>query len=406
MLKSFLRTAYYKLCSQLERFLYRHQTAIYRRDGVKMTRLKNSAKGLHTLLPHDPRYSYSFLIPVHAKTDSLFLKEALEACVDQSANDFEIVIGGAEEAKSKFERIFNEISARFPRFIWVDVPNCPETINEAARLLNELAVHSNGKFLVPLAPEDWIRPDFLLRNEQVLRSLKDPEQHVLYCDEYVIDAQNKTLYFQEIRKPSLFRFPYYFADHLGQGIMLPKRVWDNVKGLKTSVPRGWEIYELTLRLNLAHVTFTHIPLFLYARRSMIKEDPSASPLIELREYFLAHGLDWDVKEGLDKTSLRAIPKSGKGQSIHAIIPYKDQRQMTLGTIAALKRQQGVDIKITAIDNNSKDGSIAQELAAQGVEVLTVNEPFNYSRLNNIAVKESEGRRFLPLPLIFEQRCRT
>lgn len=113
------------------------------------------------------------------------------------------------------------------------------------------------------------------------------------------------------------------------------------------------------------------------------------PITELQDYVSAWGFDWQIKEGFDRHSLRAIPKGVKDPRVHVVIPFKDQRQLTLATVASLKSQYGVKLVITAVDNNSRDRSLALELASQGVEVLTIQEPFNYSRLNNLAVRRSK-----------------
>lgn len=58
-------------------------------------------------------------------------------------------------------------------------------------------------------------------------------------------------------------------------------------------------------------------------------------------------------------------------------------------VASILRQKGVITKITAVDNQSSDLSIGDELKKLGVEVLSISEPFNYSRLNNLGVRESQ-----------------
>ncbi len=52
-------------------------------------------------------------------------------------------------------------------------------------------------------------------------------------------------------------------------------------------------------------------------------------------------------------------------------------------------QRNTCFKITAIDNESEDSSIADEIRALNGEVISVKEPFNYSRLNNLAVEMTQ-----------------
>lgn len=47
------------------------------------------------------------------------------------------------------------------------------------------------------------------------------------------------------------------------------------------------------------------------------------------------------------------------------------------------------MKITAVDNRSSDPSIAEAIKKLGGEVIHIDEPFNYSRLNNLAVNRTQ-----------------
>ena len=75
--------------------------------------------------------------------------------------------------------------------------------------------------------------------------------------------------------------------------------------------------------------------------------------------------------------------------VHVVILYKNQLNITVSAVDHVLKQVGVNVKITAIDNNSTDSTIAKKLQEMGVEVIRVEEPFNYSRLNNIAVHQTK-----------------
>lgn len=82
----------------------------------------------------------------------------------------------------------------------------------------------------------------------------------------------------------------------------------------------------------------------------------------------------------------------KTYSIQVVIPFKDQKELTLKAVRSVLNQKGVEIVITAVDNNSQDLSIGEEIQALGGEVITISEPFNFSRLNNLAVKKSTAAK--------------
>lgn len=170
-----------------------------------------------------------------------------------------------------------------------------------------------------------------------------------------------------------------------------------MKGLRKEC-EGAQDYDLVLRLDLAGANFHHIPFYLYAWRVHSQSTASsiqAKPYVveaakkALQDYFKEKKLDWEVVDGYIPTSYRAIPKLTKKYAIHVIILYKDLKKLTLACVKSVLRQQGVTVKITAVDNNSEDHSIAAELNAMGCEVLSIKEPFNFSRLNNLAVQKTK-----------------
>ena len=149
---------------------------------------------------------------------------------------------------------------------------------------------------------------------------------------------------------------------------------------------------MLLRLDLAGAIFQHVPLCLYSLRSQGVNQNAKSQkafLKVLNEYTSAKQLGWNWLPGYQSTSARALPPLNKKNVIQIIIPYKDQKDLTLKCIHSLLKQKNVQFKITAVDNRSDDRSIADEIMALGGEVIFINEPFNYSRLNNLAVKQAK-----------------
>lgn len=388
MIRKSLKAAYYRLCHAAEKLLYRHQTPIFRQNSDKIERLRKTVKGLHTLLPTNAQYSYTILIPVLPKTDPSLLKACLQACLQQTSPSFEVLIGVDPTAGEKFTSVIEEQLSCSSVLKKIPIPEIPKNSNSVASLFNVLAKSAKNNFLVCIWPEDWIRPDFTFRFEQVARLLKNPENYLLYCDEYTINRESKTVYFKEIRKDRKLNFPYYFFDKVGRGFVCSKELWNKSGGFRESIPAGWEVYDFTLRLHQLKASFQHLPFFLYARREGSIEYRTL-PVIELREFVRSLGLDWDAMEGFNHTTLRAVPKLGDAPRIHVVIPFKNQKQLTMATVDSLLKQEGVVLAITAVDNQSDDQTIASELLGKGVEVLHCNEPFNYSRLNNFAVDKTK-----------------
>ncbi len=389
--KSRLFSYYLKSCCEillfnLNRFRqaldYVKRNRIQSINAEKVQRLKKISAGLHLLLPTDPLFTYSILIPVKHSHPSYFRK-SLQSALDQTAPSLEILIGFERKQSALIYQILEELKQSFPNkireFHFHSLTDLPQ---------NELAKRANGNFLFILEENDWIRPDLLFRYEQTLRALPHPQWTVLYCHENKITEKDEVIPMTEIHKP-LLHFPFFFGNFSERGLMVPKCLWNKIGGLRSAYQEA-KGEDLILRLETAGAVFQLIPVCLYSQRMIpgkthqIEEKSQEMLMRSLTDYTKAKGLDWTWSLGYDHT-IRAIPSIQQHNTIQVIVPFKDQKALTLSCIQHVLKQKEVNIKLTAVDNASTDVSISQEICSLGAEVLTINEPFNYSRLNNLAV---------------------
>jgi GT2 family glycosyltransferase len=189
--------------------------------------------------------------------------------------------------------------------------------------------------------------------------------------------------------------------------MIPKTLYIESGGCRRECD-GAQDFDLCLRLDLLDAKFMNVPFFLYAWRSHSqstakntgnKNYAHHAGIHALTDYTTKKGLNWQITDGYSPTSYRAIPQSTTTPTVHAIMLFKDQKDITIKSIQSLIAQTNVHVLITAIDNDSTDLSIGNLLETMGVEVLRIEEPFNYSRLNNIAVTHSMYKHKYPLLFI-------
>jgi O-antigen biosynthesis protein len=362
-------------------------------QSSKHQRLKEAAQGLHQLLPGKQRFYYSILLFVDQPEPQL-IKATLESALNLTAPYFEVLVGCKGIQKSSVETILKEMQNSFP--LQLKIFHF-DTLSESS-ILNTLAKQAKGNYLFLLHQGDWIRPDLLYRYEQTLHfHASDVDKIILFCDEYQIDQHHTPIPRTRTNKPEHPTFPYIFNNFLGSTLLIPKMLWDQIGGLHESYD-GVQAFDLPLRLSSAGAIFEKVPVHLYAamqhyRRA--KENSYATPdlfkkiMHSYEEYSKDLKLDWLWESGYSKNSVRAIPVVHQIPQIHVVILYKNQLNKTLSTVKHILQQVGVMVKITAIDNDSSDQSIAQKLSKLGVEVIRIEAPFNYSRLNNLAVHQSE-----------------
>lgn len=360
-------------------------------QSSKDARLKDSSTGLHQLLLGKERFYYSILIYVESPLPKL-LNETLESALNISAPNCEVLLGFCTKPNNliaDLERLKNRFPNRLKDFHF---ENQTESF-----IINALAEKAKGNFLFILNSGDRIRPDLFYRYEQTLNFHSCPEKVVLFCDEYQIDHNGAAISRTRSNKPERPFFPYVFNDDLKNGLLIPKSLWIAIGGLHEEF-EGAHAFNLPLRLDEMGAIFEKVPIHLYAELQVNKiarndlygsSDISKKIIETFTRYSKNKKLDWHWEKGYSNNSFRAIPSLKDIPQVHVVILFKNQRNMTLSAVSHILGQIGVSVKITAIDNNSSDRSIGKKLKEMGVEVIRIEEPFNYSRLNNLAVHKTK-----------------
>jgi GT2 family glycosyltransferase len=381
----------------------------------QLEQLKKSTAGLHSLIK-DEQFSYSILVPVY-KPNPYFFKMALQSALDQSAPSLEILVGFDGVQPAGVYKVIEELKHSHPRaqtclrIFELDRIQLGSGTSDGGISVttNALAAEATGNFLLLMDHDDWIRCDLLFRYEQTLRLAKNRRNLVLYCNEYKIDEDDLVIAGTALRKPEKPQFPYLFINYICHCLLVPKELWYKAGGLRKAFD-GAQDYDLCLRLDLVGAEFQNVPLYLYAWR-VHKESTaqnignknyaSLAGIKALQEYCKNKNLNWQIAEGYFGTSYKVITvdngatnsrsNTSARPAIHIVVLYKDRKDMTIDCIKSLLKQKNVKLLITAVDNNSSDQSIKAELSALGIEVLSVQEPFNFSRLNNLGVSNSKHK---------------
>lgn len=355
---------------------------------AQIKKLQTASLGLYSLLPSNPLFSYSILIAV-SNPKPAFFQISLESIFNQSPPSIEILIGFTQPPLEPIKKLISDFSHHHPT-------KKLRVLNDSKRMgkqetINKLADMAEGNFLFLMEEEDWLRPDLFFRYEQTLRIFPSPENRVLFCDLKQL-SDNNAVFPSNHPQPSSFNFPFVFKRFEIKGLLIPKALWGKINSSQLIESQGAENEDLILQLDLKEAIFQHIPLPLYFFRSLHKEEKLKSEKTFLKvveRYTQAKHLNWEWSSGYQPFTARAVPSLTQDHSIQVIIPYKDHKEMTMNCVNSLLKQEGVQFKITAIDNGSHDTSIGEAISSLGEEVIRVDEPFNYSRLNNLAVKQTQ-----------------
>lgn len=353
-------------------------------DDLQLQKIQWKSHSLHPMLPQASAFHYSIIIVADSPNPHRF-QQMLESVLSQSAKNMEVLIGCNGPQPDGINRIIEDCFANSGGILKkFEFPAQPSSL-----LLNQLVGKASGNLLLFVDPECWLRPDLMYRYEQTLHLQPDPLNTVLYCSEYLVDAMGELSLKHGYAPSNCIHPPYVFSTQIPACLLIPANGWKALEGMRQE-KEGAHFYDMLLRLLAAKYEFQKICLPLCAIRKKDPEGNHAEQAVQsLEDYAKTLSLDWHITPGEVPGTLRAIPQLDHIPKVHAIIPYKNQKKLTLAAVQSLKRQKGVHVSITAVDNRSDDHSIAQELKNLGVEVIRIDEPFNFSRLNNLAVQQSD-----------------
>lgn len=368
-------------------------------------RLRKISAGTSQLAFRGDGFSVSVLVPVY-HPDRGFFREALVSILDQGVEDFEVLVGFDGDHSEGDLAIVSELREKHQnggKLRSFEVGN--RHGGGISRTTNFLASRAVKEFVLLVDHDDWIRPDLLLRYRQTLSVPgRSAGRTVLYCNEFRIDERGSIIPGSSLHKPIRPVFPYLFHNWICHALLIPRAAWSEVEGLR-SERDGAQDYDICLRLDLAGYEFMGVPVPLYAWRAHekstaanIEAKPEAANagLASLRDYVERRGLDWDCEHGDVPTMYRPIPRRTDRPRVQAILPFRDQADLTLAAVESLLAQEGVHLRISCVDNRSDDRSLGGRLRDLGetVEVFDCDEPFNFSRLCNVAATRGTDEPYL------------
>lgn len=271
-----------------------------------------------------------------------------------------------------------------------------------AAATNSAFALASGAYAALLDHDDVLRPHALA--EVALTLAKRPDAEILYSDEDKIDQKGIRFdpYFKPQWNPELLLCQNYF-NHL------TVHRSDNIRraGGWRSGYDGSQDWDLNLRITsfIDHAKIVHIPKILYHWRATGTSAASAATQKSyavvngaraLADHAARLGIDATVEEVADTTWFRlkrSLPDPAPKVSI--LIPTKNGRDVLRTCIESIRQRTDYpDYEIIVIDNNSDDpASLAyfRDIAAKGwARVIAYPHPFNYSAINNFAVRHAAG----------------
>lgn len=341
---------------------------------------------------------FSVLMPVY-NTDERWLRAAIESVRSQLYENWELCIADDHSTNDRVRQVLTECQSRDPR-IKIEFRAINGHISAAS---NSALALASGQFVVLLDHDDVLPCHALAAVAHELN--RHPDADIVYSDEDRLTESGKRYdpYFKPDWSPELF-YGQNLISHLGvYRTALVRQVGGFREGFE-----GSQDYDLALRVieqSNPH-RIRHIPHVLYHWRAV-----RGSAARTVREKSYAHdAARRALQEHFDRTGVKAICEPAPRLSYHQrvrytlpqprpqvtiIIPTRDRSDVLARCVRSVTmRSTYGNFDILIVDN----GSTAEETRAYfdqlrqdpRVSILRVDEPFNFSRLNNLAAARARG----------------
>ena len=347
-------------------------------------------------LPVEKHPLLSVLMPVY-NTPECWLRRAIDSVREQVYENWELCLADDASTEPYVRPLLERYAAADPR-IHVVFRAENGHISHASNSALELA---RGEFVALLDHDDELAPDALA--EVVLLLAARPDADIVYTDEDKIDEEGRryTPYFK----------PDYLPDLLtGQNCLSHLSVYRTalvraVGGFRPGY-EGSQDWDLALRVvdRTTPDRVCHVPKVLYhwraisgstAREVSEKDYSLDAARRALHDHFARRGIEVEVRPVRGNHWQIVYPLPKKPPLVSIIIPTHNAAALLRTCVASIfARTDYAPYEIVIVNNRSDDPetlALFDELREEpNVCVIDYDAPFNFSALNNFAVRQARG----------------
>ncbi len=340
----------------------------------------------------------SIIVPTW-NTQKDILKQTISSVCNQLYPNWELCIADGN-SKSEIKNILMKYEQQDKR-IKLKLLNENKGISENSNQALSLAT---GEFIGLLDHDDELTNDALYEVVKLLQKHSDAD--LIYSDEDKIDLKGKRLdfFFKPDWSPDLLLSQNYVS-HFG---IYRKKIVDKINGFRKGY-EGSQDYDLILRFSEQTNNIYHIPEILYHWK-VIPGSVASNPNAKGYAYIIAKKA---LKDAMERRKIpiecieyvrypghyRIKYKIIENNKVSIIIPTKDNQKLLKKCInSILQKTEYENYEILIINNQSKKYETLEyfrEIEDNArIRIINYNKPFNYSAMNNYAVKFVKGTYIL------------
>ena len=331
----------------------------------------------------------SIIMPVY-NVDPRWLKLAIRSIKNQWYKNWELCIVDDKSTNTRTIQYLKTIkdSKIKVKFLEKNL-NISGTSNEALKMVS-------GEYIALMDNDDELTPDALY---EVAKAINNKKAEFIYSDEdkLEMDGSYANPHFKPDFAPDMFLSQNYIS-HLG---VIKKSLIDKVGGFTVGLD-GAQDYDLYLKVFEHTDKIYHIQKVLYHWRKV-----SGSTAAEFSDKSYAQEAGRKaIENAMKRRKIEAVVKNGKypgtykveypiknNPLVSIIIPFKDKSELlTMCIESIISKTTYKNFEIIGISNNSEEKATFDEMKRlenldKRIKFYEYNVPFNYSDINNHAVKK-------------------
>jgi GT2 family glycosyltransferase len=328
-----------------------------------------------------------------------FLRDAVASVQRQLYPHWELCIADDASPDPAVRRFLRDLAAREPRVRLVE----RDTNGHISAASNSALALASGAFVALMDHDDVLAEHALFEVAAALDA--DPDIDVIYSDEDHVDAHGRrhTPYFKPDFDPDLM-LGHNLVNHLG---VYRRSLVERIGGFRLGF-EGSQDYDLALRAveDAGAARVHHIPAVLYHWRSGTGADTFSEAAMErcvasarraIADHLARTGQAGTVVAHPAVPSWHRVlrPRPAPAPLVSVIVPTKDGADLLRACAAGvLHRTSYPALELIVVDHQSRAPDALALMAELGrdprVRVLPHAGPFNYSAINNAAVREARG----------------
>ena len=383
----------FRIFRKLKRLLLSSKNKV--RFGISRKRRKKE-----TSARFDKNIKFSILVPLY-NTPKKFLREMINSVLNQTYSDWQLCLADGSDDDHLYV-------GEYVRSLG-DARICYKKLDENKGIsdnTNECIKMAIGDYIALFDHDDLLHPSALF---EMAKAIEEKNADFVYTDEvtFVGKTSDITIYnYKPDYSPDTLR-SYNYICHF---TAFSKELLDKVGGFNREYD-GSQDYDLILRLTEKAQNIIHIPKPLYFWRShkaSVASDVSAKPYVvdSAKRALSAHleriGLVGTVGDAVVPTTYRIQYDIIGEPLISIIIPNKDHTddlEKCLNSVYTKSTYKNFEVIV--VENNSTETETFEyyenaKNKYNNFRVITWESGFNYSAINNFAVKQAKGEYVLLL----------